>query len=220
MDDGWKLRDCVIGLESTVDSHTGANIADAFLAVLDDYGIRHLLSTVTTDNGSNLVKMTEILEARSNDPGSCKFEAKIQHIACLGHILNLALQAGMRNGLKSEASDRIIYEENEEEPTAALDSGDILGKLRSGIKKIGYVHGLNTLQYLKCSYGLHWESYTLSCRASNVRLRKYLYFCQHQMGMELKLKLDVKNTLELHLFHDRASVASHRAIQRHLCVFH
>ena len=62
------------------DSHTGINIADELLAILSNWKlVPTMLSAITTDNGSNIVLATSILEW--------------PRLACFSHTLQLAVEA-------------------------------------------------------------------------------------------------------------------------------
>lgn len=55
IDEEWNQQDVLIGFEHPENRHTGEELADIFLPVLNDFGITHLLFTITCDNGSNIV---------------------------------------------------------------------------------------------------------------------------------------------------------------------
>lgn len=100
IDESWQQRELMLGLEHPYfDNHTGANLAQLFMSVLDDFGIADKLFTITSDNASNMVAMAREIEnicrSRSKKPGSrvAHFRKNLHHILCLGHILNLAAQA-------------------------------------------------------------------------------------------------------------------------------
>ena len=65
----WQPRELVIGFHLIKGSHTSENLKDAFLAVLEEYGLVTKLFTITTDNASNMTKMAECLETYATDNG-------------------------------------------------------------------------------------------------------------------------------------------------------
>ncbi len=54
--DSFKLESAVLELVYFPSRHTGKAIADVINKVLDDWGISHLVSTIITDNASNMIK--------------------------------------------------------------------------------------------------------------------------------------------------------------------
>jgi len=62
--------------------HTGQNIADAIVDILDNWELSsNGLITTTTDNGSNIVAAFRSL--------------RFLHISCFGHNLDLAIKKGL-----------------------------------------------------------------------------------------------------------------------------
>ncbi len=54
--ESFKLESAVLELVYFPSRHTGQAIADVIKKVLNDWGISHLVSTITTDNASNMIK--------------------------------------------------------------------------------------------------------------------------------------------------------------------
>ncbi|KAG0008240.1 hypothetical protein BGZ82_004791, partial [Podila clonocystis] len=110
--------------------------------------------------------MMELLEIHTinNDDSWIRFNAKKQHIACIGHVINLAVQEFLgNNGLRSQASMEPIINNvddvtddlfrieldddnhGESDNDILVEGGEIqavkrgpnpLGKLRTGVTKI------------------------------------------------------------------------------------
>lgn len=50
----WSLKSAVLDLTRVIGTHTGDNLGNHFVQVLDDYGVYGKLLSVTTDNASNM----------------------------------------------------------------------------------------------------------------------------------------------------------------------
>ena len=81
------LKTVILDFVTLPGSHTGDNIADKFKGIIDQFGIKDLLSTVTTDNATN----NDTFIQRLLDDGYLK--SPEHHIRCFGHVINLAAQA-------------------------------------------------------------------------------------------------------------------------------
>jgi hypothetical protein len=89
-----KLRKALVALPEVPD-HTSETMAKTFLNVLDDYEISQLLGFVCADNATSNDKALRLLEAelQRRDDFPHKWDSIHHRIRCLGHILNLAVQA-------------------------------------------------------------------------------------------------------------------------------
>lgn len=76
----WSLKSAVIDLTRVNGSHTGDNLGDHFVKVLDEYEIYGKLLSVTTDNASNMGSLFKRIDAivnqrneviYSNEQGNC-----------------------------------------------------------------------------------------------------------------------------------------------------
>jgi len=81
------LKTVILDFVTLPGSHTGDNIADKFEEIIEEFGIKQLVSTVTTDNASNNVTFVQ----RLLEDGYIK--SPEHHIRCFGHVINLAAQA-------------------------------------------------------------------------------------------------------------------------------
>ena len=130
----------MIGLRHPDDRHSGEVIADIFLRVLDEFGITHLLFTITADNASSNATMAREIERRAGSCGDGQrpyvFNAVNHLISCIGHVVNLAAQVLIKEGLRSQPfRDDVDVEQLD----MNHDMSNIITKLRVGIKKIRYV---------------------------------------------------------------------------------
>lgn len=112
IDEKWQYRSIPIGFELLEGSHTGENLATAFLAVLSDWGIQDKPFYLTMDNAKNMDAMARHISFLLPDG---IFDAKENRVPCVAHILNLAAQAVLKEGLKAQAL------ETEVETTSTID---------------------------------------------------------------------------------------------------
>lgn len=89
-----KLRKALVAMPEVPD-HTGETMAQTFLRILDDYEISQLLGFVCTDNATSNDKALRLLaaELEKRDDLPHGWDPTLHRIRCLGHILNLAVQA-------------------------------------------------------------------------------------------------------------------------------
>ena len=89
----FQLASHLLETKEFPESHTGNNIADELIAILSEWNLDHqMLSAVTTDNGSNIVLATDILNW--------------SRMPCFSHSLHLAVEAAMRLSRVSQALAR------------------------------------------------------------------------------------------------------------------
>ncbi|KAG2216409.1 hypothetical protein INT45_009906 [Circinella minor] len=135
IDESWKQNSIVLGLELLEGSHTGVNMAAGFIHVLEHWNLQEKPFFLTADNASNMKTMATELEL---ELGSDVFDSKENRIPCIAHIINLAAQDILRDGLKAEArdSEEDMLGDGGDNMIASGSAGKILQKLRKGIVTI------------------------------------------------------------------------------------
>ena len=61
IDDNWRQKELVIGFEPLNGTHTGVNLAEALVNVIERFNIGNKLLAITTDNALNMTKMVHEL---------------------------------------------------------------------------------------------------------------------------------------------------------------
>lgn len=61
IDGNWTQKELVIGFEPLRGAHTGENLAEALVNVLERFHLGEKLQSITTDNASNMAKMVRDL---------------------------------------------------------------------------------------------------------------------------------------------------------------
>jgi hypothetical protein len=80
----------VLGLRNTLSSHTGANMADHLLSVIQYFGISSQIAYFIADNASNNDAALKVL---STYLPSIQLDPVKQRLRCTGHIYNLVSKA-------------------------------------------------------------------------------------------------------------------------------
>jgi hypothetical protein len=112
-----KLSKALLALR-TVENHSGEQQFSTLLPVLQDYGIIQKLGSIVSDNASTndvLCRTTSIYLSEQED---IEWDFEFRRIRCIGHVINLAVQAFLFQSLIEE--DQLIAYDNEEargEPT-------------------------------------------------------------------------------------------------------
>ena len=87
LDKSLKVQSILIGMRRVHGAHSGENIAEAMILVLQDFDIAPRLGYYIGDNhGANDTEICRRLRPDIKDPDS-------RRVRCLGHILNLAVEA-------------------------------------------------------------------------------------------------------------------------------
>ena len=152
IDDMWNLHERVLSIEELRESHGGAHMAKVSHEILIDYNLIDKVKffcifelyfllhsffpffkvcAITTDNASNNCTMTEDLEKLLK--GSSSRFAKNYLMPCMAHVLNLAIQRGLKElGNDDSYSDSEDDEKHVEglEVISQRPFGEILHSLR------------------------------------------------------------------------------------------
>ena len=90
LDENHERRAVVVGLRDTLGSHTGANMADHLLQVIQDFALADKIAYFMADNASNNDAALKIL---STYLLSIQLDPVKQRLRCTGHIYNLVCKA-------------------------------------------------------------------------------------------------------------------------------
>ncbi|KAF2862552.1 hypothetical protein K470DRAFT_268885 [Piedraia hortae CBS 480.64] len=87
----WDLTELTLAVEEVPGPQYGENMAPIVVEVLDSPNVNDRVISMTTDNATN------------NDTTCTGLIKKIpfarsQHLPCIGHIFNIAVQAGLKAG--------------------------------------------------------------------------------------------------------------------------
>lgn len=62
IDEDWELQDLTLGFEHLTGEHTGVAMMKAFVRVVKHFGLQRKVAAITSDNGSNVIKLTKELQ--------------------------------------------------------------------------------------------------------------------------------------------------------------
>lgn len=96
VDRDFRLHEALLSFEELKGDHDGVNIGEAIYATLDKYNIVEKLFCCTTDNASNNETALEHLSTLLLRNKGIVWNYKEQHIRCMNHIINIAVQAFLK----------------------------------------------------------------------------------------------------------------------------
>jgi hypothetical protein len=108
IDDDCAMQSLTLDFVPMPEEHSGEHMCGAFVKACEQRGILDKLQGVTTDNASNMGAFLGCLEEACCERG-IKFSKDEQHVRCVSHVMNLAVQEflGMLKPQHSSAnSDR------------------------------------------------------------------------------------------------------------------
>ena len=76
-----------------VDNHSDEAQFVTLLSVLKDYGIVQILKAVIGDNSGTNDTLYCMISSYLQDSKDIIWDAKTMHLCCIGHVINLAVQA-------------------------------------------------------------------------------------------------------------------------------
>ena len=107
MDKDWNVEKRLIGFKLIDGGHSEERTAEQILQAIKDFGITGRIISITMDNASANDRAINILRGTLN-PVSDQF---FFHSHCVAHILNLAIQDGMKELQSSlkDIRDAVLY---------------------------------------------------------------------------------------------------------------
>lgn len=67
INENWVQEDVTLGFEHLKGKHTGEVLMEAFVKVVERFNLQKKVMSITSDNGSNLLKLTTNFEAFTHD---------------------------------------------------------------------------------------------------------------------------------------------------------
>ena len=97
VDNNFILQEDLLDFSEVDMCHNEINLAEYIYKVLFQYEIYQKLFCITTDNASNNDTTCEELSDLLYDSHQIDWDPKKHHIACLAHVINLAVQSFLKN---------------------------------------------------------------------------------------------------------------------------
>jgi hypothetical protein len=139
IDANWALQSLILDFVPLPGLHTGEELCEALVATCDRLGILPKLQGITTDNAANIDKLLVRFESACYDRG-VMFDKKEQHVRCIAHVTNLAVQALLRKlGTEAWDAESILDDDNDgDDDGSATQTGRLpcIAKLRRLVVKI------------------------------------------------------------------------------------
>ncbi|CAJ0855644.1 2981_t:CDS:2, partial [Entrophospora sp. SA101] len=92
IDNNWNMRNFVLDIIQIQEQHTGINIANKILDIIEEFNLCTKTLAITSDNASNMIKgckdFGEILE-------DTFYNYNFIHQRCAAHVINIAVKHGM-----------------------------------------------------------------------------------------------------------------------------
>ena len=167
IDDDWKLHEALLDFRHVEGHHYGEHLAEHVFEVLEEYEICEKLFGITTDGAGNNGTMCKALSKRLKDDKNIKWDPKQHHIACMNHVINLAVQSFLKSikGIQSnEDEEELDYKELPDEEPLPEGFSRAMWKIRSITKAI---------------------------TASNIRMERFKEVCEFVKLTALKMIYDV-----------------------------
>ena len=93
----WNLHEALLDFVHVTGHHTGEHLARSLFHVLTEYDICEKLFCITTDSASNNGTMCTELSKTLKSKLGIKWHPKENHIRCMNHVINLAIQAFLKS---------------------------------------------------------------------------------------------------------------------------
>jgi hypothetical protein len=116
-----KAKDCLLGLKRVCGTHSGENMAQCIVPVLEHYELKNRIGYFVLDNiSSNDLCVRAILQRLRPD-----LDPKTRRLRCFGHVVNLAAKAFLFGNSKGRDSDD---SDSEDTDTRASHAQQLLDK--------------------------------------------------------------------------------------------
>lgn len=97
VDKNFVLHDPMLALVELHGSHTGLNMAEVVIRVLEEFDIVAKLGHITVDNAANNGTMLDAIQCYMHSKGRTDWTRKTHTIPCLAHVLQLAVQVLLKS---------------------------------------------------------------------------------------------------------------------------
>ena len=107
IDQSFVLHEALLDFKKLTGHHTGDYLAQEVFKALEKYNISAKLFCITTDNASNNGTLMTSLSQILYEEKGIMWDAAENHIACIDHVINIGIQALLKNikVLKNNYSD-------------------------------------------------------------------------------------------------------------------
>lgn len=133
----WNYREVLLGFEHIHGSHTGSNLSETVVQILQNHGITNRVLSITTDNASN--NNTMIMSVQDLIQLQGLANTSIFRIPCLAHVIQLSLKQ-LLGKMKVDPVNQEVESEWSDERTQSLQSNSSLPtrQIMDTLKKVCY----------------------------------------------------------------------------------
>jgi hypothetical protein len=119
IDASWELQDALLEFKHVPGHHTGNALANEVYDILEEYELFEKLFCITMDNASNNEKMMKCLSRRLKDEQNIDWDPSEHHVACLNHVINLAVDDFMKaiKGYTEETEEHSSDNDDDDDDT-------------------------------------------------------------------------------------------------------
>ena len=118
IDESWRLHDALLEFKHVAGHHYGEILGDEVFNVLEEYDITAKLFCIITDNAGNNGTMMKHISKRLKEDKNIDWDPEMHHIACLNHVINLAVQDFLKEikglGIADDNENELIMIEDDE----------------------------------------------------------------------------------------------------------
>ena len=101
IDKEWNMKNILLDLIPIHENHTGLAFAESIFNILEEFNLGNKILAATTDNAANMIAFGQHLAEMLNNKYN---NHDFMHLRCAAHILNLAVQEGIK--LISDSIDK------------------------------------------------------------------------------------------------------------------
>ncbi|XP_058736659.1 zinc finger BED domain-containing protein RICESLEEPER 2-like [Vicia villosa] len=95
IDSKWQLHERVLSFKNVPPPHSGEVLCRELIKVMDDWGIRDKVVSISVDNASANDNCISRLKRDFSGRRNLPLDGKLFHVRCCAHILNLLVQDGL-----------------------------------------------------------------------------------------------------------------------------
>ncbi|CAB5200416.1 unnamed protein product [Rhizophagus irregularis] len=128
IDADWDLKDILVNFVDLSGPHSGENLANVFTKCLQDKKILTKILAIMTDNAANNDTFFKEFKKVCNE-NRIDFHHKRNHVRCVAHIMNLAVQEILKHIKAGEAQDEDSILENLS--SGMISTNKVIPKVRS-----------------------------------------------------------------------------------------
>ncbi|PIL28171.1 hypothetical protein GSI_09708 [Ganoderma sinense ZZ0214-1] len=119
------LRSRLGAFRHILERHTGENLAEQFIAIVEELGILDKIGCITVDNaGNNNTMMAELEKLLKERNPHLQFSAEGNHIRCFPHVVNISVKHGLKALTEIPETSATVSDSASTNPVPSEDPDD------------------------------------------------------------------------------------------------